>query len=254
MVREKEGGLTGCAQNDHRRHLAGASEDQMIVVAHDTSNKQVFLVRSPIEPWIPPCWPHEVRAAAANGVLLAKGSAQEWLHVNGWFPSGDGATWQDETGLTLQFVIHMANISSGAQACDRTSIQRAKKAWDRLPLLGAGRTSEQRRDDMLMAMAVVHRNLFRNGLGSPRETARKIWPDIHARIRFMAVSGGDIDIHDACCDKTQKIYLMPFTMTDNRIVYYLSLPESRLSETQMATRHRLRGWKGGRGKITASDG
>ena len=127
-----------------------------------------------------------------------------------------------------------------------------KKGVDKLPFLGVGKTSDQRRADMLAAMALVHRNLVCNGLGSPMETARKIWPSIHARIRFMAVGGEDVDIHDACCDATKKLYLMPFILTDNRITYYLSLPESRLSETQMATRRRLLEWRGGRGKIARS--
>ena len=107
---------------------------------------------------------------------------------------------------------------------------------------------------MLTAMVSAHRKLFHEGLGSSKETARKIWPNIHARIRFMCVSGGDIDVHDACFDDSQKVYLLPFIVHDNKITYYLSLPESKLSETQLATRHRLKTWKGGRGRIPKHDG
>ena len=130
----------------------------------------------------------------------------------------------------------------------------ARKTWDKLPVLGAGKTPEQRRSDMLAAMAAVHRNMVQNGFGAPMEAARKIWPSVYARIRLMSVSGGDIDIHDACCGKEKDIYLMPFTLTDNKIVYYLSLPESRRNTAQLATRRYLSEWKGGRGRIARPHG
>ena len=39
-------------------------------------------------------------------------------------------------------------------------------------------------------MAAVHQHVASEGVGVPAESARKIWPSMHPKIRFMAVYGG----------------------------------------------------------------
>ena len=219
------------------------------ILIHLPDVHQVLVVRVRLGSWAGACSPFGGKMSPLDSVILSKASAQDWLANNGWYATDIKAIWSDATGLVLQFILHIANCHCEATVCSKAAIGKARKAWVQFPTPQTGQTAGKRRADLLAAMVAAHQHIVSGGVGTPSESARRILPNMHPKIRFIAVHGGEMDIHDSFIERTVATYVLPFTLTNNNITYYQSIPISRLNESQLRTRQKLMDWHGGRGSV-----